>query len=193
MVVRVSLDPPHIMGRKWPPKHAGRSQVSGIGCATFFLPCHLRPRRRRSPRCDRTLPGGLSPRIVCPAHQSWAHSTHSAGTYDQLGGSQHSSEPHSCRFPAKLGHDQRRCDSQSHCPVSQREWHGPPTCSVGGESLNSEVQAPELWRPALSDPQLQQQRMRFHCCWCNWISGTKVGMQSLRARYDCGVEATVAG
>ncbi len=88
MVVQVSLDPPHIMGRKWPPKHAGWSQVSGIGCATF--PSAPSPPEAAtewgSPRCDRTLPGGLSPRIVCPALQR-AHSTHSAGTDAQLGGS----------------------------------------------------------------------------------------------------------
>ncbi|SCC64025.1 hypothetical protein GA0061093_1616 [Rhodococcus qingshengii] len=36
MVVEVSLDPPHIMGRKWPAKHAGWLRVSGIVCATFL-------------------------------------------------------------------------------------------------------------------------------------------------------------
>ncbi len=40
---------------------------------------------RDSPRC-RTAPGQPLP-IVCPAPQSWAHSTHPAGTDDQPGGS----------------------------------------------------------------------------------------------------------
>lgn len=38
-----------------------------------------------SPRCHTTA--GEPPPIVCPAPQSWAHSTHPAGTDDQQGGS----------------------------------------------------------------------------------------------------------